>query len=113
MSNNISSPLSFKGQLFVSTFKNGEVKSVEYEISEAQFKLIKSVVNGLAPEGEVTDVKPRKLAFIYSYLKNELGIQENVSKLKTAKSIYNSADYIRIHDINANILNGATLDFQV
>ena len=113
MSNNISSPVSFKGQLFVSTFKNGTENFVEHKISDAQFKLIKSVVDDFAPAGEVTAVKAQKLTFIYNYLKNILGIQENVSKLKTDKCVYNSFDNIRIYDKNANILNGSVLDFQV
>ncbi len=112
MSNNIS-PISFKGQLFISTFENGIENFVEHKISDAQFKLVKSVIDDIALSGEVTSVKPQKLEFIYKYLKDVLGISEDLCKLKSDKCIYNSADNIKISDTNSKILGGAILDFQV
>lgn len=111
MQNNIS-PVSFKGQIFVSTFEKGTENFVEHNISDAQFKLIKSVIDGFAPAGETTPVSKFKLKFLFDYLKNAVGIEQKLDKLKTDKIVYNSADNITIKDENARFLQGIEIDIQ-
>ena len=112
MQNNIS-PISFQGQVFVSKYERGVENFVEHKINDAQFKLIKTVIDGMAPAGEVTPLSNIKLKFIFDYLNKVFGTKYNFSKLKTDKMVYNSVDNITITDKEAMLMNGIKVDIQV
>ncbi|MBO6087195.1 hypothetical protein J6P92_02480 [bacterium] len=111
MSDNIL-PVSFKGKLFITVTNKGSRHSTEYNITNSQFRLIKKVIDNIAPTGEVTKVKSSKLTFIYKYLKNTLKIKQNLNKQNTHKFVYNSAYNIGIHDSETQMPNVIKLDFQ-
>ena len=105
-------PVSFSGQIFVSKYERGAEKFVEHQISDAQFKLLKTIIDEMAPAGDVTPLSNNKLKFIFDYLKKELGVKQNLSKLKTDKMVYNSVDNITITDKDAMLMNGIKIDIQ-
>ena len=111
MDNNVS-PISFKGNVFVSKYERGVEDFVEHSINDAQFKLIKTIIDGIAPAGDVTPLSNNKLKFVYEYLNKIFGTKYNFSRLKTDKMVYNSLDNITITDKDAMLVNGIKIDIQ-
>lgn len=106
------SPISFQGHILVSTYNKGEEKLFRYSMDNAQFKLIKSVIDDIAPIGKETSVKSRKVNFLYSYLRNKFGCKENFSGIYDEKLIFNSKDSITIQDKDAKMFDGIKIDIQ-
>ncbi len=103
------SPISFQGNLIVTTIQRGEHVYKSFDTTEAQDKLICMVAKSLAAPDEVTVLSKKDAKFFHALM--EFITNSKIRNIKNEKAIYyNGKDQVEFSDRNANLLGGVKVE---
>lgn len=107
--NNSVSPVSFQGNIVVTTWKRGEYVYKNFPTTEAQDRLIQTVARDMAAPEEVVTLSKRNAKFFHSLLEYITGAK--IKNVKNEKALFhNGKDQVEFADHNARLVGGVKVE---
>jgi len=107
--NNSISPISFKGDIALTLWKQGECTYKFFKTTEAQDRLIKSVVENISPAEDLKVLSKKDADFFHKLI--EFITNQKIPNVKNEKILYhNGVDNAFYADKDARLVGGVKVD---
>ncbi len=100
-------PISFQGQIKVTTWTRMKDVTQNFKTTEAQDKLLRSVVENMTGERNDIVLPKRQATFLHSLMEKCTGKQ--IRNITNDKILYRGKDYAIFKDENAYLLDGVKI----